>query len=173
MGKPDELLHRADHGSGQGDNNNFTLLLPTLFYIYALSSMQLEGNECNILKVRQSLQHDALEELVVMAVQELCVEAHSRALSGQKVMGYSCSEVRSMSPKTESLGITFGQHHGTCIAVHAGHFKILELISRNYWWPQMSRYIRSYVKTCDLCNRTKPQHHQPYRELNPAETPDD
>jgi hypothetical protein len=50
------------------------------------------------------------------------------------------------------------QHHDTRIARHAGRFKTLELVARNYWWPQMSRYISIYVKTCDLCNRTKLQH---------------
>ena len=30
------------------------------------------------------------------------------------------------------------QHHDTRVAGHAGHFKTLELVSRNYWWPQMS-----------------------------------
>jgi hypothetical protein len=49
------------------------------------------------------------------------------------------------------------QHHDTCIARHAGCFKILELIACNYWWPQMSCYISIYVKHCDLCNRTKVQ----------------
>jgi hypothetical protein len=42
------------------------------------------------------------------------------------------------------------QHHDTRIARHAGRFKTLELVARNYWWPQMSRYIGIYVKTCDL-----------------------
>jgi len=26
---------------------------------------------------------------------------------------------------------------------NAGHWKTLELVIRNYWWPQMSRYIGS------------------------------
>jgi hypothetical protein len=49
------------------------------------------------------------------------------------------------------------QHHNTCIAGHAGHIKTLVLVSRNYWWPQMSCYIGIYVKHCDLCNWTKVQ----------------
>jgi len=32
--------------------------------------------------------------------------------------------------------------HDMKIARHPGCWKILELISRNYWWPQISRYIR-------------------------------
>jgi hypothetical protein len=48
-------------------------------------------------------------------------------------------------------------HHDTHITGHAGHFKTLKVISRNYWWPQMSRYISTYIKTCDLCNRMKVQ----------------
>jgi hypothetical protein len=64
------------------------------------------------------------------------------------------------------------QHHNMCIAGHAGRFKTLELVSRNYWWPQMSRYIGTYVKTYDLCNHTKVQRRRPIAELDPSETPD-
>jgi len=49
------------------------------------------------------------------------------------------------------------QHHDTRVAGHPGHWKTLELISHNYWWPQMSRYIGQYMKTCDPCLWTKIQ----------------
>jgi hypothetical protein len=49
MGKLDALSRQADHGSGQGDNDNLTLLAPELFWIHVLAGARLEGNERNIL----------------------------------------------------------------------------------------------------------------------------
>jgi hypothetical protein len=60
-------------------------------------------------------------------------------------------------PKDRELSIV-EQHHDMHIAGHAGCFKTLELVSHNYWWPQMSCYIIIYIKTCDLCNQMKLQH---------------
>jgi hypothetical protein len=38
------------------------------------------------------------------------------------------------------------QRHDTRVAGHAGRFKTLEMVSRNYWWPQMSRTSVSMSK---------------------------
>ena len=50
--------------------------------------------------------------------------------------------------------------------------KNLELVSWNYWWPQMSRYVGKYVSTCDMCLRTKTIKQPPTGELHPLPIPD-
>ena len=58
------------------------------------------------------------------------------------------------------------------LAGHPGRWKTLELVSRNYWWPQMSRYIGKYVSSCDMCLQTKSAHQLLTGQLHPLPIPD-
>jgi hypothetical protein len=72
MGKPDTLSRRADHGSGQGDNDNLMLLAPELFRIHALAGARFQGDERNILReVQRSLKDGVQEESIAKAAKEL------------------------------------------------------------------------------------------------------
>lgn len=46
-------------------------------------------------------------------------------------------------------------HYDSMIAGHPGWFKTHELVSHNYWWPNMTKFITQYIAGCDLCKRTK------------------
>jgi hypothetical protein len=162
MGKPDILFRQAYHGSGQGDNDNLTLLAQELFRIHVLAGARLEGDECNILReVRRSLRDDMQEESVVKAARELWKDKGRgtvKSAEWSESDGLLMFHGKIYVPKDRELRRHIvEQHHDMCIAGHAGHFKTLELVSCNYWWPQMSRYIGTYVKTCDLCNWMKVQ----------------
>jgi len=61
--------------------------------------------------------------------------------------------------------------HDFRLAGHSGRWKTLELVSRNYWWPQMSRYVGRYVSTCDMCLRTKSFQRPLTGELQPLHIP--
>jgi len=32
---------------------------------------------------------------------------------------------------------------------------MVELVTRNYWWPEIMRDMGRYVEECDLCQRMK------------------
>lgn len=63
-------------------------------------------------------------------------------------------------------------HHDLIAVGHPGRWKTLELVSRNYWWPGMSKFVNEYVSTCDLCNRTKTFPAKPQGPLKPNQIPE-
>ena len=63
-------------------------------------------------------------------------------------------------------------HHSTIVIEHPGHWKTLELVSWNYWWPGLSRYIAKFVTGCDACNWTKTFPTQKVGKLIPNKVPD-
>jgi hypothetical protein len=158
------------------DNNNLTLLAPELFVIHALAGTRLKGEERNILReVRRSLRDGVQEEAVAKAARELQKDKGRGTVKSTEWLESDgllmfCGKIYVPNDKDLWRRI-IEQHHDTRIAGHAGRFKTLDLIAHNYWWPQMSRYISIYVKTCDLCNWTKLQHRRPFSELHPLETP--
>jgi len=46
-------------------------------------------------------------------------------------------------------------HYDVPAAGQGGIWKTMELVTRNYWWPGVTRDIGRYVKKCDMCQRMK------------------
>jgi hypothetical protein len=125
-----------------------------------LAGVRLKGDECNIFQeVWCSLKENMQEESVAKAARELQKEKGRgtvKSIEWSKSDGLLMFCGKIYIPRDLRHRIV-KQHHNTRIARHSGHFKTLELISCNYWWPQMSCYIGIYIKHCDLCNQTKVQ----------------
>ena len=46
-------------------------------------------------------------------------------------------------------------HHDVLAAEHRRRWKTVELVTRNYWWPGITRDVGRYVKGCNLYQRMK------------------
>ena len=46
-------------------------------------------------------------------------------------------------------------HYNMPVVGHRGRWKMVELVTRNYWWPGVVRDVGRYVEGCDLCQRIK------------------
>ena len=55
--------------------------------------------------------------------------------------------------------------HDDPLAGHFGAAKTQELLSRKYYWNGMTDEVAEYVKSCDVCQRTKSPRHRPYGQL--------
>ena len=63
-------------------------------------------------------------------------------------------------PKDEELRLeVIWLHHNILVVKHGGRWKIIELVMRNYWWPEVTRDIGKYVE--GLCQRMKNQPETP------------
>jgi len=63
------------------------------------------------------------------------------------------------------------RHHDSELAGHPGYTKMHELITRNYWWPQILEDIKQYVAGCERCQATKPNQQPKRNNLHPNEIP--
>ena len=49
---------------------------------------------------------------------------------------------------------------------------MVELVTRNYWCPEVTRDIGKYVEGCDLCQRMKNKTEEPACKLKLSKVPE-
>jgi len=59
-------------------------------------------------------------------------------------------------PKDEKLRVEIiWLHYDVLVVEHGGRWKMTELVTRNYWWPGVTRDMGKYMDGCDMCQRMK------------------
>ena len=75
-------------------------------------------------------------------------------------------------PRDEALRVEIIRlHHDTPIGGHRGQWKMVEMVTRNFWWPEVTREVKRYVEGCDTCQHDKNCMEQPARKLIPNSIP--
>ena len=49
--------------------------------------------------------------------------------------------------------------HDTFIDGHFGREKTYGMVCQSYWCPKLYKWVRTYVRTCETCQRVKPSTH--------------
>ena len=63
-------------------------------------------------------------------------------------------------------------HYDVLIAGYGGRWKMVELVTRNYWWPGVTREVGRYVEGCDLCQKMKNRTEEVAEKLKLSEVPE-
>jgi len=56
-------------------------------------------------------------------------------------------------------------YHDMLVGGHGGKWKMTELVTRNYWWPGVTREVGKYVEGCDACQWCKNKSEAPAGKL--------
>jgi len=76
-------------------------------------------------------------------------------------------------PKDEELRVEIIQlPHNVLVAIHGGKWKMMELVTRNYWWPDVTKDVGKYVEGCNMYQRIKNRTEIPAGKLKLSEVPE-
>ena len=133
----------------------------------------IEGPEQEIVKkIKEARDKD---EEVIKAVEEM-KKAGVKTLRDEEWQieeGLVLKEGRVYILKDEKLRVEIiWLHHDMPIARHEGQWKTVELVTRNYWWPGVTKKVKQYVERCDQCQRMKNRVEIPAGKLRPNEVPE-
>jgi len=172
MGKADRLSRRSDWKVGV-DKDNENQIVVKDSWLHRLEEVIIEGPEVEVLeKIKKARSKN---ENVVRIVEEM-KKTKVKELRGSewKIEGELVLKERKVYvPKDEELRAEVIQlHHDIPSAEHEGRWKTVELVTRNYWWPGVTRDVGRYVEGCDLCQRIKNRTEELVGKLKLSEIPE-
>ena len=171
MGKVDGLSRRVDWKVGTDkDKDNQVFIKDN--WIRSMYEVVIEGLEVELVeKIRKARSKDedvvrVVEEMKRAGVKEL--RGNKWKIEGELVL----KEGKVYVPKDEELRVEIIRlHQDVPAAGHGGRWKTVELVTRNYWWPGVTRDVGKYVEGCDLCQQMKNRTEEPAGKLKLSEVP--
>jgi len=174
MGKVDGLSRRPDWERGvERDNKEQMLVKREWLEARAAEVSEVVIDGVDILdRIRKS---KAKDDEVVKAVEEM-KRAGVKVLRDEEWReheGLMLKEGKVYVPKDEKLRAeVIRLYHDTPVGGHGGQWKTTELVTRNFWWPGVSREVKRYVEGCDACQRNKNCTQAPASKLMPNSIPE-
>jgi len=101
---------------------------------------------------------EAKDDEVIKAVEEMkCADVKVlRDEEWQEENGVMLKDGKVYVPKDKKLRAeVIRLHHNTLVGGHGGQWKTTELVTRNFWWPGVTKEVKKYIEGCDACQRNK------------------
>jgi len=170
--KTDALSRRNGHERGAEDNSNMVLLPKTWFgqmgkeeFLRAMPAV-LDDTPGDRFVEEIKASRDQWEEDVKQAL----VEGKGEWVEKD---GMLWKDGLLYVPAKESLRHRiFRAHHDDYLAGHPRQYRTAELVTRNYYWPGVSKDAKKYVAACPTCQRTKTFPARPRGPLHPNAVPE-
>jgi len=118
-------------------------------------------------KIRRS---KAKDDKVIKAVEEI-KQARVKVLRDEEWQEHKrlmLKEGKVYVPKDKKLRTkVIRLYHDMPMRGHRGQWKMTELVTRNFWWPGVSKEVKRYVEGYDACQRSKNHTQAPASKLMP------
>ena len=171
MGKADGLSRRPDWEVGVEKDNEEQMLVKKKWLEakrIRVTEVIIEGVDL-LDKVRKC---EARDDEVVKAVEEM-KRAGVKMLRDEEWRqedGLMLKEGKVYVPRDEKLRAeVIRLHHDTPVG---GQWKTAELVTRNFWWPGVTREVKRYMEGCDAYQHNKDRTQPPAGKLMPNSIPE-
>ena len=157
MGKADSLSRRLDQEiEVEKDNEDKTLVKLEWLKVRKAEVVEIIVDRVDLLEeVRKSKVKD---NKVVKAVEEMKQEGVKmiRDKEQREVDDIMYKEGKVYVPKGNKLRAEIIRlHHDTPVGGHRGQQKTVELVTRNFWWPGVTKKVKQYVEGYNTCQQNK------------------
>ena len=175
MGRADSLSRKVDWAEGvERDNENQMMLKRKWLKIRAIDRKQwlIEGVEEDIIeKIKKS---EARDNEVIKTVEEIkkvgvkMLRNKEQQIENDLVL----KERKVYVLRNEKLRLEIiWLYYDTLIAEYGIQQKTVELVTRNYWQPGVTKEVKRYVERCDQYQRMKNKAEMLAEKLRPNEVP--
>lgn len=95
---------------------------------------------------------------------KICCNVYS--IDNNNVLYKKCHNIKQIVVPSHLINSIIQLNHDTLLGGHLGNYKTFHKIQNNYFWKKMKDSIRIYIKTCHICQQTKPLNVAPYGFLS-------
>jgi len=175
MEKVDSLSRRLDWKVGvERDNKDQKLVKPEWLEVRKTETVEVIVDGVDLLEeVRKSKVKDNNEVVKVVEEMKRAGVKMLRNKEWREVDGVIYKEGKVYIPKDDKLRAEIIRlHHDTPVEGHGEQWKMVELVTQNFWWPGITKEVKQYIEGYDTCQHNKNYTEQLVGKLMPNSIPE-